>query len=135
MDKRFDNATRQRVDDPCQVTRDLTLLSSPRQKKTARAPMQDIWRSTARHLGLVSLPVEILAQAFEYLDFPGVLAVKLVRYIPLYIYVTCSFLALWRHVRRFIQRQKLGSSGTTASICSQKRTTYVHRKTNSITTL
>jgi hypothetical protein len=61
------------------------------------------WRPTARHLGLVSLPVEILAEAFAYLDFPGVLAVKLVRYILLYIYVTCSFLALYRHARRFTQ--------------------------------
>jgi hypothetical protein len=39
------------------------------------------WRSTALHLGFVSLPVEILAKAFAYLDCPGVLAVKLVRCI------------------------------------------------------
>jgi hypothetical protein len=117
MDKKYDNATRQRVDDdPCQFARDLHPL---RLKKTTLTLMLDIfrslllyyfhcllplcWRTTARHLGLVSLPVEILIEAFAYLDFPGVLAVKLVCYILLYIYVTCSFLALCRHARRFTQ--------------------------------
>jgi hypothetical protein len=85
MDKSSDNATRRQ--------RSL----SGQTEKTALALMLDTfrsllldylhhflslcWRPTARHLGLVSLPVEIRAEAFAYLDFPGVLAVKLVRYI------------------------------------------------------
>jgi hypothetical protein len=73
--------------------------------------MLDIFRSLSlqylhslpseRQLEFVSLPAEILAEAFAYLDFSGVLAVKLVRYILLYIYVTCSCLVLCRHARRF----------------------------------
>jgi hypothetical protein len=53
------------------------------------------WRPTAQQLGLVSLPVEILAEAFAYLDFPGVLAVKLVRYILPHL---SHLLIFWRYI-------------------------------------
>jgi hypothetical protein len=39
---------------------------------------------SARQLELVSLPAEVLAETFAYLDFRDMLAVKLVRYILLY---------------------------------------------------